>query len=134
MTHINFIDSYEPFDQVWTTTPQEIWSDHQKGKMVIFRVLTVQGQFLTVWPNQWQTKLNHRLKNSMTLSWPIQEVQKISNALDWHMNFSVNWSKFDCTLKSQTLTFWSKSSAKGNFSSRCVKTWNLFTKKTNFEN
>ena len=46
MTHINIIDSYEPFDQVWTTTPQEIWSDHQKGKMVIFRVLTVQGKFL----------------------------------------------------------------------------------------
>ena len=46
MIHINIIDSYEPFDQVWTTTPQEIWSDHQKGKMVIFRVLTVEGQFL----------------------------------------------------------------------------------------
>ena len=40
------MNSYEPMDQVWTTTPQEIWSDHQKGKMVIFRVFTVQRQFL----------------------------------------------------------------------------------------
>ena len=47
MIHINIISSYEPFDQVWTTTPQEIWSGHQKGKMVIFRVLTAEGQFLT---------------------------------------------------------------------------------------
>ena len=38
--------SYEPFDQVWSTTPQEIWSDHQKGKMVIFRILTAEVQFL----------------------------------------------------------------------------------------
>ena len=47
LTHINIMNSYEPFDQVWTTTPQEIWSDHQKGKMVIFRVLTAEGKFLT---------------------------------------------------------------------------------------
>ena len=41
LTHINIMNSYEPCDQVWITIPQEIWSDHQKGKMVIFRVLTV---------------------------------------------------------------------------------------------
>ena len=134
LTHINIMNSYEPFDQVWTTIPQEIWSDHQKGKMVIFRVLTIQRQFLTVWPRQWQIKLNHGLNNSMTSSWHIHKVQKIPIALDWQMNFSDNWSKFDCTLKSQTLTFWSKSSAKGHFSSRCVKTWNLFIKKPNFAN
>ena len=46
LTHINIMNSYEPSDQIWTTTPQEIWSDHQKGKMVIFRVLTIEGQFL----------------------------------------------------------------------------------------
>ena len=46
MIQINIISSYEPFDHVWTTTPQEIWSDHQKGKMVIFRVLTAEGKFL----------------------------------------------------------------------------------------
>ena len=44
LTHINIMNSYEPFDQVWTTIPQEIWSDHQKGKMVIFRVLTAQDR------------------------------------------------------------------------------------------
>ena len=129
LTHINIMNSYEPFDQVWTTIPQEIWSDHQKGKMVIFRFLTVQRQFLTVWTSQWQTKLNHILKEWILSSWPIQQVQKTSIALDWQMNFSVNWSKFDCTLKSQTLTFWSKSSAKSYFSSRHVKLWNLFIKK-----
>ena len=80
LTHINIMNSYEPFDQVFITIPQEIWSDHQKGKMVIFRVLTVQRQFLTVWPNQWQIKLIHGLKDSTTLSWAIQQVQKISNA------------------------------------------------------
>ena len=42
LTHINIMNSYEPFDQVWIIIPQEIWSDHQKGKMVIFRVLSVQ--------------------------------------------------------------------------------------------
>ena len=57
----------------------------------------------------------------MASSWPIHKVQKISNALDWQMNCPVNWSKINCTLKSQTLTFWSKSSAKGHFSSRWVK-------------
>ena len=46
MIHNNIIGSYVPFDQFWITTPQEIWSDHQKGKMVIFRVLTVEGKFL----------------------------------------------------------------------------------------
>ena len=63
LTHINIMNSYEPFDQVWITIPQEIWSDHQKGKMVIFRVLTAQRQFLTVWPSQWQTKLTYGLKD-----------------------------------------------------------------------
>ena len=130
LTHINIMNSYEPFDQVWITIPQEIWSDHQKGKMVIFRVLTAQRQFLTVWPSQWQTKLTYGLKDPMELSWHTQQVQKIPNAQDWQMNFPVNWSKFDCILKSQTLTFWSKSSVKIHFSSKHAKSWNLFTKKS----
>ena len=46
MIHNNILDSYVPFDQVWITTPQEIWSNHQKGKMVKIRVLTEKGQFL----------------------------------------------------------------------------------------
>ena len=46
MIHINIINSHGPFYQVRITIPQEIWSDHQKGKMVIFRVLTAKGQFL----------------------------------------------------------------------------------------
>ena len=116
LIHINIMNSYGPFDQVWITIPQEIWSDHQKGKMVIFRVLTAQRQFLTVWPSQWQTKITYGLKDSMTWSWHIQQVQKIPNAQDWQMNFPINWSIFDCILKSQTLTFWSKSSVKIHFS------------------
>ena len=39
--------SYMSIDQVWITIPQEIWSDHQKGKMVKIRVLTEKAQFLT---------------------------------------------------------------------------------------
>ena len=77
LIHINIMNSYEPFDQVWITIPQEIWSDHQKGKMVIFRVLTAQRQFLTVWPSQWQTKLTYGLKDPMELSWHTQQIQKI---------------------------------------------------------
>ena len=46
MIHINILNLYLSFGQVWTTTPQEIWSDHQKGKMVKLRVLTEKGQFL----------------------------------------------------------------------------------------
>ena len=38
LTHINIMNSCGPFDQVWFTILQEIWSDHQKGKMVIFMV------------------------------------------------------------------------------------------------
>ena len=44
--HNNILDSYVPFDPVWITTLQEIWSNHQKGKMVKIRVLTEKGQFL----------------------------------------------------------------------------------------
>ena len=134
MTHINIIDSYEPFYQVWTITPQEIWSDHQKGKMVIFRVLTAEGQFRIF--NLANGKLGSKMVSRT--QWHhldlMTRFKKISKALDWQMNFPINWSKINCTLKSQTLTFWSKSSAKGHFSSRCVKTWNLFTKKPNFGN
>ena len=92
LIHINIMNSYEPFDQVWITIPQEIWSDHQKGKMVIFRVLTTQRQFLTVWPNQWQTKLTYGLKDPMELSWHAQQTQKIPSTQDWQLNFPVNWS------------------------------------------
>ena len=44
--HINIMNSYMSFYQVWTTIPQKIWSDHEKGKMVKIRVLTLEGQFL----------------------------------------------------------------------------------------
>ena len=46
MIHINILDSYVSFDQVWTLIPQEILSNHQKGKMVKIRVLTKKGQFI----------------------------------------------------------------------------------------
>ena len=46
LIHINIINSYEPFNQVWTTTPQKIWSNLQKGKMVKIRVFIGKGQFL----------------------------------------------------------------------------------------
>ena len=134
LNHINIMNSYGPFYQVWITIPQEILSDHRKGKMVIFRVLTAQRKFLTVWPNQWQFKLTYGLKDPMALSWHVQQVQKILIAQDWQMIFPVNWSIFDCILKSQTLTFWSKSNAKIHFSSRHVKLWNLFIKKSKITN
>ena len=38
---------------------------------------------------------------------------------------SVNWSKVNCILKSQTLTFWSKSSVKDYNLSKHVKMWNF---------
>ena len=44
--------------------------------------------------------------------------------------FSINWSKVNCTLKSQTLTFWQKSSVKDHNLSKNVKIWNLFIKKS----
>ena len=46
MVHINNMNSHMSFDQVWIIIPQEIWSNHQKGKMVKIRVLTEKGQFL----------------------------------------------------------------------------------------
>ena len=130
LTHINIMNSYEPFCQVWITIPQEIWSDHQKGKMVIFRVLTAQRQFLTVWPNQWQTKLTYGLKDSMELSWHTQQVQKDPKCTRLTVEFPSQLINFDCILKSQTLTFWSKSRVKIHFSSKHAKSWNLFTKKS----
>ena len=96
--------------------------------------LTGERKFLIFLPSQWKIGFKHSFKDSMEPSWPNHKVQKISNVLDWQMNFPVNWSNINCTLKSQTLTFWSKSSAKGHFSSRCFKTWNLFTKKLKFVN
>ena len=44
--HVNILNPYVSFDQVWTIIPQEIWSNLQKGKMVKIRVLTRKGQFL----------------------------------------------------------------------------------------
>ena len=44
--------------------------------------------------------------------------------------FLVNWSKVNYILKSQTLTFWSNSNAKDHNSSKHVKIWNLFIKKS----
>ena len=92
MIHINILDSYVSFHQVWIKIPQEIWSDHQKGKMVIFRVLTAQRQFLTIWPSQWQIKLTYRLKDSMKWSWHTHQAQKIPSTQGWQLNFPVNWS------------------------------------------
>ena len=48
-------------------------------------------------------------------------VQNIASPLEWQMNFAVNWSKVNCILKSQTLTFWSNSSAKNHNSSNMSK-------------
>ena len=129
LTHINIINSYMSFDQVWITIPQEIWSDHQKGKMVIFRVLTAQRQFLTVWPSQWQTKLTYGLKDPMELSWHAQQTQKIPSTQDWQLNFPVNWSILTVYWKVKLWLFWSKSRVKIHFSSKHAKSWNLFTKK-----
>ena len=124
------MNSYMSFNQVWITIPQEIWSDHQKGKMVKIRVLTKKVQFLIfdltndllVWDMISRIKMIHFylmtwLKTLLKINWLADE-------------FSVNWSKVNCTLKSQILTFWSKSSVQDHNSSKYVKIWNLFIKKS----
>ena len=118
--------------QVWTIIPQEIWSNHQKGKMVKIKVLTGKGKFLVI--DLANIGLRNDLKSPIASLWPNNIAQNTTSPLDCQMNFSVNWSKVNCILKSQTLTLRSNSSAKGHFSPRCVQTWNLFTKKPNFEN
>ena len=85
------------------------------------------------WPRKWPIGLNHDSNGSIASSWPNNMVQKITSSLDWQMNFSVNWLKVNCTLKSQTLTFWSKSSAKGHNSSKHIKIWNLFINKSRIQ-
>ena len=56
--------------------------------------------------------------------------QNISNSLEWQMKFAINWSKVNCILKRQTLTFWSTSSTKDQNSSKHIKIGNLFIKKS----
>ena len=85
------------------------------------------------WPSKWSIGLKHDFKSSIASFLPNNMIQNITNPLDWHMNFAVNWSKVNCILKSQTLTFWSKSSAKDHNSSKHVKMWNLFIKKSKIE-
>ena len=75
MIHINILNSYVSFDQVWITTPQEIWSNHQKGKMVKIRVLTKEGQFLIF------NLANDQLSSSM-----ISRIQ-------WHHLDPITWFK-----------------------------------------
>ena len=118
MIHINIINSYLSFDQVWITIPQEIWPDHQKGKMVKIRVLTNKRQFLIFDLEKCLIGLRHDLKVSNASFWPNGMSQNFPQDQLIDSWFSVNWSKVKCTLKSQTLTFWSKSSVKDHNSSR----------------
>ena len=141
MIHINILDLYVPFDQVLITTPQEIWSNHQKGKMVKIRVLTEKRQFLIF-------DLTHDL-----MFWGMISRIKAHyfNLISWLKSFLKIkqliveiWStddKVKCYTKSQTLTFWSKLSFKDQDSSRHSKIWSLIiknqesqksTKKSNF--
>ena len=133
MTHINILYSYVSFDQVCTIIPQEIWSNHQKGKMVKIRVFDWERAISDFWPSKWPIGLKHYFKGSIASSWPNDMVQNIAISLDWQKKFAVNWSKVNCILKSQTLTFWSKSSSKDQNSSKHVKMWNLFVKESNIE-
>ena len=88
LIHINIINSYVSFYQVWTIIPQEIWPDHQKGKMVKIRVLTGYGQFLIfdlandqlVWSIISRVQLHHfdikaRLKTLLKINWLIVDFQ-----------------------------------------------------------
>ena len=79
--HINILNSYEPFSQVWITTSQEIWSDHQKGKMVKIRVLTEKAWFWTFNPNTWLDGLRHDIKNPIASFWPNYMVQNIARSI-----------------------------------------------------
>ena len=116
------------FDQVWTTIPQEIWSDHQKGKMVKIRVLTEKVQFLSF-------DLTHDL-----LVWDMISRIQMHNLdlMEWLKTFpkdqlidswtSVNWWKVNRHTKSQTLTFWSTLNFKNQESSRYSKLSSLIIK------
>ena len=128
MIRINIINSYISFDQVWTIIPQEIWSNHQQGKMVKIKNFDWERGISDFWPSKWSIGLKHDLKSSIA-SFYLMEWLKILLKINWIDSwFSVNWSKVNCTLKSQTLTFWSKASVKDHNSSKHVKIWNLFIK------
>ena len=88
MIHINILNSYVSFYQVWTIIPQEIWSNHQKGKMVKIRVLTEKGQFMIfdlengylVWDMISRVQLHHFdlmawLKTLLKVIWLIVDFQ-----------------------------------------------------------
>ena len=87
------------------------------------------GNFWFFWPRKWSIGLWHDLKSPIASFWSNGMAQNIASPMDWQMKFSVNWSKVNCVLKSQTLTFWSKSNAKDHNSSKHVKLWNFFIKK-----
>ena len=91
--HINIINSYVSFDKYCTKIPQEIWSNHQKGKMVKIRVLTEEGQFLIFNLENGQLVLSMisrvQLHHFNLMAWP-----KTLLKINWtDSEFSVNWSK-----------------------------------------
>ena len=102
----------------------------KRGKMVKIRILIEERQSLNFWPRKWSIGLRYDLKSPISPCWPNDMVQNIASPLDWHMNFLVNWSKVNCILKNQTLTFWSNLSTEDHNSSKHVKIWNLFIKKS----
>ena len=75
LIHINILDSYVSFYQVWITIPQEMWSNHQKGKMVKIRVLIEERQFLIF-----------NLENDQLISSMISRIQ-------WHHLDLITWLK-----------------------------------------
>ena len=81
MIHNKILDSYVPFYQVWITTPQEIWSNHQKGKMVKIRVLTEEGQFLIF------NLTNDQLSSSMISRIPWHHLDLIT----WLKTSQIHW-------------------------------------------
>ena len=104
-TNINILKSYASIDQVWIIIPQENCSNHQNGKMVKIRVLTVFDWSKVFLPNTWSNGMKHNLKDSNTTCWPNFMAQNISQEQlidSWN---SVNWWKVNRYTKKSNFDF-----------------------------
>ena len=121
MIHNNILNSHVSFGQVWITIPQEIWSNHKKGKMVKIRVLTEEGQFLIF------NLANDQLSSNMISRFQWHHLDLITclktSQLDWIDRWILQSTdqKSIVYWKVKLWLFWSKSSVKDHNSSKHVK-------------
>ena len=95
--------------KVWIIIPQEIWSDHQKGKMVKIMVLTEKAQFLSfdlkhglmVWDLLSRIQIHH-LELMAWLNVSQDQLIDSQNSVNkWKVNWYSEKSNFDFLVKTK---------------------------------